>query len=367
MQLISYIAPAAPATRKPATGNEPYLRPELGFTPRWYHEALGIDFGEPWHTDPAYRREAIVCMRQELKKRFPGTAIGQISEPDEPMDLLTGTFGACVVAALFGIPIVYSRDNWPNCRPDYLTEEHVDHLEPPDLEQNGFFRDLMAQVEHIGQMEGVVRGFINWQGLLNNAQRLRGEAIFYDLFDRPERCRRLFDVVRRTMIDAAQRLQTRQRESGFKAGFFTVSNCLVNMISPKQYRDYLLEHDQVIAEAFGCIGIHNCAWDATAYMAAYADVPYVGYIDMGLDSDLTMARKQFPEARRALMYTPMDLAKKDMADIREDLDRIGREYGPCDVVAADIEAGIPDEKVLEFVRLCDAISQKYTLTRLQEK
>jgi len=56
-QLISYIAPAAPATRRPAQGHEPFLRPEVGFTPRWYRAALGIDFGRRRHTEVAYVRE----------------------------------------------------------------------------------------------------------------------------------------------------------------------------------------------------------------------------------------------------------------------------------------------------------------------
>ncbi|MGD8500556.1 MAG: hypothetical protein PVJ86_07900, partial [Phycisphaerales bacterium] len=83
-QLISYIAPGAPATRRPATGQEPFLRPEIGFTPRWYHEAIGVDFDRRWHTDPAYRKEAISAMRKELARRFRGTAIGGIDRPDKP-------------------------------------------------------------------------------------------------------------------------------------------------------------------------------------------------------------------------------------------------------------------------------------------
>jgi hypothetical protein len=33
-------------------------------------------------------------------------------------------------------------------------------------------------------------------------------------------------------------------------------------------------------------------------------------IEVGLDSDLERARRAFPQARRALMYTAMDLANK---------------------------------------------------------
>jgi hypothetical protein len=356
-QLMSYIAPGAPATRRPATGREPFLRAEIGFTPKWYHDSIGVSFDRQWHTDPAYRKDAVIAMRKELARRFPGTAIGDIDRPEKPLDLLTGTYGCCAVAAIYGIPVRYARDRWPVCEHDYLSPDAIDRLEPADLDANPFFQDILAQVDWIAKDQGRVEGYINWQGVLNNAWRLRGEALFTDLFDAPQRCHRLFDCVCTTMVDAARRLHERQQKSGVEVGFITISNCLVNMVSPEQYREFLLPLDRRMAEAFGCIGVHNCAWNADPYMDDYALIPHLGYIDMGLESDLAQARRVFPHARRALMYTPTDLANKSRKGIREDLERVARDYGPCDVVAADIEAGTPDRRVLEFLEICDEIGR----------
>lgn len=360
-QLISYIAPAAPATRRLAYGNEPFLRPEIGFTPKWYRRTLGIDFGKPWHTDVVYRRQSLLAIRSELKKRFSGTGIGQIDESDQPMDLLTGVFGACTVAALFGIPIVYSPENWPNSEHRYLTNEQIDALTVPDLNNNDFFQSLLSQVDFIAKIEGTAKGFINWQGVLNNALRLRGEKLFFDLFDCPARVQHLFQVICDTMILAAKRLYEKQAQTGFIPRFFTVSNCSVNMISPQQYEAFILSLDKQLAEAFGCFGIHNCAWDASPYLNHYAAIPHLCYIDMGLQSDLSKAKQLFPDTRRALMYTPMDFADKTMENIRKDLEYVADAYGPCDIVLADIEAGVPDEKVLEFVNLCRRTSERFDL------
>ncbi|GMU92788.1 MAG: hypothetical protein AMXMBFR4_18460 [Candidatus Hydrogenedentota bacterium] len=355
-QLISYIAPSAPATRRPATGNEPFLRPEIGFTPKWYRDALGIDFGERWHTDPSYRRDTIVAMRSELRRRFDGAPIGGIDRDNGPLDLLTGTYGACTVAGIFGLPIRYHADNWPVAVTGTLTEDQLDRLEPPDLDANPFLHALMDQVEWIARSEGVVRGYINWQGILNNAHRLRGEDLFLDMLAEPERCRRLFDCVCATMIDAAKRLHERQRVTGFHVDFFTASNCLVNLVSPELYRDLLLPYDKRIAEAFDRIGIHNCAWTVDLYAESYASVPRVAYIDMGLESNLTRIRELFPTARRAVMYRPTELAAKSRSQIEQDLQRVASQLGPCDLVAADIESGTPDERVLDVVSICDRIS-----------
>ena len=357
-QLISYIAPAAPATRRPATGGEPFLRPEIGFTPNWYRTAIGIDFGRQWHTDPAYRRRTILEMRSELRRRFPETGIGGIDRPDRPLDILTGTYGCISVAAIFRVPAVYAEDNWPNCEHKYLSDKELDNLEPPDLDSNHFFRELMAQVDWIAGSEGRIEGFMNWQGVLNNAYRLRGEKLFYDFIDCPQRCRHLFDCVCTTMIEAARRLYERQLKSGVTVDFLTVSNCLVNMISPDQYRDILLPFDCRIAETFGRIGIHNCAWNADPYIDDYASVPNISYIDMGLDSNLARAKKTFTDARRAIVYKPTDLIKKSLETIRTDLEKIAREYAPCDVVVGDIDAGTPDERVLAFFEFCSKINSK---------
>jgi len=355
IQLISYIAPAAPATRRPAEGKEPFLRPEIGFTPKWYRAALGIDFGERWHTEPAYRRETVIAMRNELRRRFPDTKIGGIDRPDRPLDLLTGTYGACLVAGIHRVPIVYAPDNWPNCKHQYLGDEQLEKLTPPELEASPLFRDLMRQVDWIARGEGRVLGYVNWQGILNNAQRLRGQQLFIDLIEEPERCRHLFDCIATTMEDGIKALHARQRASGFDPRFVTVSNCLVNMISSKTYRDLLLPFDQRLERVYGSIGIHNCAWNADPYIDHYATVPNLGYIDMGMDSDLPRAKNAFPEARRGIMYTPMDVANKPLDEIRADFERITRAYGPCDLVLADIEAGTPDEKVLALVEMCREI------------
>ena len=80
-QLISYIAPAAPATRRPATGKEPFVRVEAGFTPNWYRKKCNIDFGEKWHNDPAYRKQTVMAMRKELDERFPCTLWTAYAKP----------------------------------------------------------------------------------------------------------------------------------------------------------------------------------------------------------------------------------------------------------------------------------------------
>jgi len=359
-QLISYIAPGAPATRRESVGSEPFLRPEIGFTPAWYRQHAEIDFGQPFHCDPAFRRECVLKMRRILRSRFPGLNIGRSEEADTPLDLLTGTFGACMVAAIYGVPIVYAKDNWPNCGHEYLTDQQVEQLQPADLDGNRHFVQLMGQLDWIAGREGRIRGFVNWQGVLNNAQRLRGAQLFIDLVERPEFCRHLFNCVCETMLQAIGRLHERQRTSGVEHHFVTASNCLVNLISPTVYRDLLLPFDQRLAAVYNCFGLHNCAWIVNPYLDHYSTIPNVAYVDMGVNSDLPRVKQLFPHSRRAVMYPPTDLANQSLSEIESNLGRFARELSPCDVVFADIEAGTPDERVRAVVQLCREISDYST-------
>lgn len=357
-QLISYIALGAPATRRPATGTLPWLRPEIGFTPNWYHKALNIDFGEKWHTNPIFRKQSVLAMRQEIDQRFPENKIGRISENPNDLDLLTGIYGACSIAAIYGVPFRYEKDQWPASEHFSLPEDQMKNLQAPDLTRNSFYQSILQQVEWIAENEGKVHGFMNWQGVLNNAQRIRGQELFMDMLTNPDATKNLLNSVCTTMIVAAKTLQQKQNKNGIKYTFFTVSNCLVNMLSPELYQEFILPFDKKIANSFETVGIHNCAWNANPYLEDYATVPKVGYIDMGIESDMKKARTLFPLTRRSLMYTPMDLANKSFNEIRNDLELIAENYGPCDVVAADIEYQTPDSKVVDFIKLCEEISDK---------
>ena len=95
----------------------------------------------------------------------------------------------------------------------------------------------------------------------------------------------------------------------------------------------------------------GCAWNVDPYLGDYAGIRPLGYIDMGLESDLARAKRLCPGTRRAVMYAPKDLVGKPLEAIRADLARIRRELSPCDVVMADIDHGTPDDRVQAFATL----------------
>jgi hypothetical protein len=135
-QLRYYIPLAAPPTRIQADGTEPFLRPEVGFTPRWFREYCGLDFGEAWHRNPDLRMSGWEKMCAEIRRRFPGCNIGGCGAGSPP-DLFTWTFGGNIVSSLYGQGIQFWPDNWPASTAErQLRDAEADLLEPPDLDQS---------------------------------------------------------------------------------------------------------------------------------------------------------------------------------------------------------------------------------------
>jgi hypothetical protein len=358
-QLLYYIPLSAIPGRRPADGTEPFIRPEVGFNPNWFHVHCGIDFSERWHEDPDYRWETLQIMAAEVGRRFPGYPIGGVVSGKPPRDLLTGIHGAAAMGRLLGLSIRYFPNAWPANVGSHLSDDAVADLAPPDPSSHPFFQGILRQVDRAAELTGSAEGYLHWQGVLNTAYRLRGEAIFTDLIEEPARARRVFEVVTDTMIEGARALYAYQRSRGVEVRFLSTANCMLNMISPAQYREHLLPYDRRLREAFAVFGIHNCAWSIDPHMEAYAEIGDLAYIDMGLESDLARARRILPHARRNLLYTPMDLEHKPWTDLKADLDRIAEELGPCDLGLPDIEADVPDERVRTVLEYCRDLSARH--------
>ncbi|MDX1701016.1 MAG: hypothetical protein R3250_10380 [Melioribacteraceae bacterium] len=356
-ELKYYIALGAPPIRDVVEEELPFMRPEVGFNPSWFHKNCDIDFSQRWHTDVEFRLKCHKKMKSEIRKRFKGYNIGR-AESNDPPDLLTGIFGIGIMDSIFNRPLRYFQDKWPVPVGEHLSDDEVDSLLIPDLVNNEFMNNINDQLEKIYRLTGSVKGFLNWQGNLNTAFRFRGDSIFSDIMLKPELSKHLLDVISSTYINGVNQIYDMQRQYGIDYRFATVANCTVNMVGPEFYDSVLLQYDQKISEEFEYIGIHNCAWTVTPYLDSYSKVSKVAYIDMGLDSDLAKAKKLFPNARRNCLYTSWDLKNKSEEEIETDFKFIAKHLAPCDVGMPDIEADVSDERIMYAMDLCKRFSDE---------
>lgn len=356
-QLKYYVSLGAPPTRTLADGTEPFMRPEVGFNPSWFYKYCDVDFSKQWHNNPKYRLETWEKMAREVRKRFPGYNIGRVNEKKAP-DLLTGIYGIGIMDSLFGRQLKYYNDKWPVPMGEKLGDEEIEALTIPNLENNTFLHNIYEQIDEIYKLTGSAKGYLNWQGNLNTAFRFRGDQLFSDFYINPELSKKLLDIISDTFIQAVKLVYKKQREYDIDYSFATIANCTVNMAGPETYEVFLLEYDKKIADNFEMIGVHNCAWTITPYIESYGNIPRVGYIDMGIDSDMKKVKEKFPSARRNCLYTSIDLKNKSKLEIKKDFEYISQNLAPCDVGMPDIEYDVPEEKIMFAMDLCEELNEK---------
>ena len=353
LKLRNHIPIGAPARREIADGTESDMRVSLGFVPAWFHQRCGIDFSEKWHQDPFYRYDSLVNMKKELCKVFPSVSYWNENYRDD-LATISGCYGAYVIPQIFGFPLVYEKDRWPEIdrNKEKLSVKQIEKLDIGNILSSPFVEKIFHQMDTIEAEWGKIHGYLNWQGVLNNAFHLRGENIFTDFYDNPTLVHYFFSIISDVMIKLAQKVQKRQRSSGFYVNHFCVSNCTVNMVSPQIYRDFLFPYDKKIAKSFERFGMHTCNWDVTPYLEEIIKLPKVGYLDMGIISDMKKIKKMFPEARRAVMYSPVRLQEANLDELRKDMKKIYNDLSPCDIVMADVEVTTSDQKVNQLLKIC---------------
>ncbi len=370
--LRNHIPLSGPATREPCDGSEPPMRVSLGFTPKWYADRLDIDFGEAWHLDPEYRYAQMLRMREYLAQSFPevdyfaphfrkNAASGGQGERFEPScATVSSVFGIMLMSSCYGLPIAYRPDNWPDAvNGAHLPREEIeamiargpfDFQRPEQLPGGGLtVRALFAQMDTIARRWGEIHGYLNYQGLLNIALKVRGNDLFIDMYDDPDFVHAFLAHIAAAIGDLSKIVQERQRDSGFDVDLLSMSNCVMSMISPQQYEEFVLPLDQKLSLGYSRFGVHTCNWVINPYVDSLRKIEKMDYIDTGLGSDLKRVKMLFPDARRAVLYTPGEAESKSLEEISADLTRVAHEYAPCDVVLADVETTTSDEKIKAFL------------------
>jgi len=359
LQLRSHIPVSAPARREAADGTESEMRVSLGFEPAWFCQRCGVLFTEKWHRNPYHRYRSLEIMKKEISSCFPSVPYWNNDYKDD-LATVSGCYGAYVIPKAFGFSLSYLEDGWPRiARQNKLTVAKIEKLDVEAILAGPFVEELFEQMEILESEWGKIHGYLNWQGVLNNAFHLRGQEIFLDLTDRPEFAHHFFSLICEVMIRLARMVQKRQRNSGFYLNHFSVSNCTLNMVSPEIYREFLLPCDKRIADSFERFGVHTCNWDVTPYLEELRKLPKVGFLDMGMMSEMAKAKAMFPEARRAVLYSPVKLEEAPLEEIEKDMEKIYRQLSPCDIVMADITASTPDDRVNGLLRICSELEASH--------
>jgi hypothetical protein len=314
-----------------------------GFMPSWWTLEYGITFGSDFHLDLEVHRATLARMESILQERFgdlPNFFCGDDYANADPMER---RYGDALIPALFGGRVSFDdASGHPFAVCLGLTSGQVEQLEVPDVAHHPVTQRLLHPHENGGWRSA---GELGFEGVINIAYKLRGQPLFLDMIDAPERARHLYAVIWQTMNDFVHLVRAWQDPAGNQPTYFVNCDCLVNMISGQMYNQQLLEFDRRFYDGFDLYGIHTCNWTIDPYLDSLAEMPRLAYLDMGPGTDLERVHKLFPDLCPSVFVHPQWLRETSEQAIKRRITELGKRIGRGYILFSDLEIGTRDSQI----------------------
>ncbi len=311
----------------------------LGLTPSLLHERYGLDFGERFHRDIAWRVGTLMEIDRVVWDDFHSIGLG-FKEPFPRASI--EPFGHRFVPAMFGCRAVFSASEDPACEHRALDPAYLRGIPAWTTESfhaAGPVRIVLEQAkwarEHCDREEAERRlGFNlhsapltslqNLGSVINTAVSVFGEDALLLAVDDPELLRSFYASVTELMKIC---LTEFPRIDGRKLHTVFVGDCTVAMISPTQYTRCNFDFDKALAEYAEAIEarffVHQDS-GATPHLANYAALGRVHGIDFGQDTDWDRAADLFPDGEANCILFPGWLRSASKEEIRVELQKLMR-------------------------------------------
>lgn len=333
-----------------------FLPLEFVFQPRWWHTHYGIDFSEPFSTDPLAHPAIDQQMQRVLHARYGDIGLGKPDPPLRPYFSSRHIAGGFIVPHLLGCTTRFSAGDaaWTETR--HLTPDEIMALEVPDIWATPPMDRIRAGMDALEAAYGYVLGDMNTGGVLNIALDLRGNELFTDLYDRPAMVEHLCRVVADTIVAVASGIKARTGGNGVATnrmtghvnpGLHLHANCSAQMVSPRAFRQHFLRWEHYLAERLQPYGIHYCGENLHQMAALYAEVEAC-FFDVGWGSDVALCRAALPDAFFNLRLDPRRMLRCTPDEIAADAEALLRAAGPLEqagMCCINMDVNTPDDNL----------------------
>lgn len=230
-------------------------------------------------------------------------------------------------------------------------------IERPDFDANRWAEEFRHQGRVLVERYGSVDAEINYGGPANVASNVLGTEAFVLLADPTPEFRSFLRMIAEVCIEAYDVLTVPFSSDPIPGRRMFLGNCPVGMLSPKTYRDEVLPHDQYIRSQVRHLGLHHCGI-MDSYLADYASLEPLEYIEVGWGSDARAVRGVFPDVVVDLQIAMPAVQRMSPEELREELTELVRNAKPAslirDIWMEDIGPEVPDDVVVNFVESVDA-------------
>ena len=330
---------------------------ELIFNPNWWFRNYGISFDQPFYFDLRARIANDVTMRRAMHERF---GIGEANPEPRPVVGSQFVAGGFVIPALFGVEVRFEANQAPCPVAANLSREQVMALRKPEIETAWPMAQWIGDMDQLEKEFGYVIGDFDLDGLLNTALQIRGNQLFLDMVEDRELVEHLFTLIGDLQVAVARYVRSRTGTCAVSVNrsivnvdpaIYVHANCAMQMLSPRMYRQALLEHECRLAARLAPFGIHHCGDNMHLYAADYARTGAVFY-DVGWGSDVARSAAALPDAFLNLRLSPVRMLQLTEDEVRADVRGLlaaagrTRQVGLCCI---NMDYGTPDRNVLALL------------------
>ena len=299
--------------------------------PSWWHAHAGITFDEDFFYHPAKRVESERRMEKVLHDRFGQFGLGADHDRDLPVIGAVHNAAGFMVSEMLGCEVRYKADSAPEVVPAQRKSLVID---PDEAFRSPAAKRYERLRDQLKARFGRVLGDINWGGVLNLALDLRGQDIFLDMVDEPEKTKRVFRKLAEVIDRFTAGIQAETGTSSisvnrnvrhFRQPVFLHSECAHTMISLRNYEEFLMPVDEEWSRRRRPFGIHHCGKDPHRFAAAYARLPRLDFLDVGWGGDVALLRRHLPRTFFNIRLDPVSIVRMTPAEIRETIIRLVRQ------------------------------------------
>ncbi len=341
------------------------MKYDITFHPSWWYENAGIKFTKEFFDDPEYRMEMDLIMRRTLYERFGEYGIGEKDPKVRPLlgtDLLAAGY---LYSEIMGCEIKYKEDDSPQVQCLNIGEDNISDIKLPNLDESDVWKKTQKQIDYLMKKFGRVEPYINLMGIQNIALDVVGQEMMLAYYSSPEEIDACLEKITKLSIDIGKRLKALSSDmSGGVTAIirqtcpevYLTSNCSVEMISNDIYEEFLLKHDQILANEFKDFGVHHCGKTMEHVIGGYKKIKGLKFAEVGAFSDMEKVRKELPGVFLNARYSPVRLMDASESDIMEEVEGLvskGHENGKLiSVSCVGIDKHVTDEQIIFFLRAC---------------
>ncbi|HOV63781.1 MAG TPA: hypothetical protein PLG43_07870 [Spirochaetia bacterium] len=344
---------------------------EIVLHPDWWNAHEGITFDRDFFFHPKKRVEEEAHMEKALYERWGKFGLGSKADIERPEVGAVHLAAGFMLSEMLGCPVRYLENSAPQVIPAGI--EDLD-ISPEAAFASTVYRDFVALLDSLKRRYGSLSGDVNWGGILNIALDLRGEKLFMDFYDQPEKVRTFFhtiaSVLDRFTRDLARETGTTSISVNRITRFFDEpillhSECTHTMISEDIYEEFLLAFDRKWSTERRPFGIHYCGADPHRYAKIFAKLPHLDFLDLGWGGDIAELRRYLPHTFFSIRLSPVEIVQMQPEEIESLVVRLAAASAVPELTGfccINLDHTVSDEQVAAIYTAAEGLRQHAALS-----